>query len=130
MTAPRIAVAAVAVLVLAWLAVMERDWRLQEDGAAALRPGSTPAQLARAEDDLKASRLLNPDPAPDMNLALLGERPAAARAGAGGDRGRRAARARQPLGVGDPRGAGARSDAAARARAFAARRRLDPLNAR
>ena len=71
MTAPRIAVAAVAVLVLAWLALMERDWRLQEDGAAALRPGSTPAQLARAEDDLKASRLLNPDPAPDMNLALL-----------------------------------------------------------
>jgi hypothetical protein len=128
-TAPRIAVAAVAVLVLAWLAVMERDWRLQEDGAAALQPGSTPAQLARAEDDLKASRLLNPDPAPDMNLALLASaRRQPERALAGIEDVVR----REPdnLSAWAILAVLSRDDAAARARAFAARRRLDPLNAR
>ena len=129
MTAARIAVAAVAVLVLAWLALMLRDWRLQEDGAAALRPGSTPARLAQADRDLKASRLLNPDPAPDMNLALL--------ASARGQSGRALAGIedvvrREPdnLSAWAILAVLARDDAAARERAFAARRRLDPLNAR
>ena len=72
MTAARIAVAAVAVLVLAWLALMLRDWRLQEDGAAALRPGSD-ARAAGAGRARPARRrgCSTPTRRPDMNLALL-----------------------------------------------------------
>jgi len=126
----RIGVALLAVLVLGWLAVMERDRRLAERGAQALRPGSSAAALAQAEADLRGARLLNPDTRPDIDLALL-------------------QRAR-----GDVRGASARiaavvrrepdnlvawavvavlargNDPEAFARAQAARRRLDPLNAR
>ena len=36
----RVSVALVALVLLAWLGVMERDARLQARGAAALRPGS------------------------------------------------------------------------------------------
>ena len=130
MTAARVAVAAVAVVVLAWLAVMERDLRLQERGSAALRPGSPPAALAAAERDLRRARLLNPDTTPDLRLALL-------------DRARgepaRAQRAVEDIVRAEPDNltawgalellARGRDDAVAK-RAAAERRRLDPLNAR
>ena len=63
----RVALAVVAVLVIAWLGVMERDLRLQESGTAALEAG----ELDRAGRDLRGARLLNPDPAPDVSLALV-----------------------------------------------------------
>jgi hypothetical protein len=129
-TVARVGLAVVAVLVLAWLGVMERDLRLRERGVAALRPGSSAAALAGAERDLRRSRLLNPDTAPDVDLALLHR----ARGDAAG-----ALRAiedvvrREPdnLGAWATLGLLARGlDDAAVARAAAARRRLDPINAR
>jgi len=69
--AARVCVVLVAVVVLGWLAVMERDTRLEARGAAAIRPGAGTATLARAEADLKDSRLLSPDAQPDVDLALL-----------------------------------------------------------
>jgi predicted Zn-dependent protease len=62
----RIAVAAVAVLVIGWLAVMERDVRLQARAAGAI----SAHRLTRAEDDLRRARLLNPDAAPDVTRAV------------------------------------------------------------
>lgn len=63
----RACVAAVAVVVLAWLGVMERDVRLQDRAAAASRLSDvTPAELAHAETDLRRARLLNPDTTPDV----------------------------------------------------------------
>jgi hypothetical protein len=67
----RVCVVLVAVVVLGWLAVMERDTHLEARGAAAIRPGASTATLTRAEADLKDSRLLNPDAQPDVDLALL-----------------------------------------------------------
>src|SRR3954452_6527975 len=49
----RAVVALTAVLVLGWLGVMERNVRLQERAAAALRSTGDPAVLARAETDLR-----------------------------------------------------------------------------
>ncbi len=63
----RALVAAVAVIVIAWLAVMERDARLQARAGAAIDAG----ELDRAEDDLLRARLLNPDTAPDVTRAVL-----------------------------------------------------------
>jgi hypothetical protein len=60
-----------AVVVLAWLAVMERDTRLQARSAAALKPGASPALMRRGEADLRRARLLNPDPQPRIDGALL-----------------------------------------------------------
>ena len=68
--AGRAGVAVIAVLALAWLAVMERDVRLEARGAAALRSKSEPAVLARAETDLRRANLLNPGTGPDLNRAL------------------------------------------------------------
>jgi hypothetical protein len=129
-TAARAGLAVVAVLVLAWLAVMERDLRLRESGVDALRPGASAAQLAAAERDLERARLLNPDSAPDVSLALLqrarGEPEHALRA-------IEAVVRREPDNLRAwatlellARG----RDAAAVERAVAARRRLDPVNAR
>ena len=130
MTLARGCLAVVAVVVLGWLAVMERDLRLQERGAEALRPGSTPARLARAETDLRRARLLNPDTAPDVNLALAQRaRGEPARALAAIERVVR----REPdnLMAWATLALLARGhDEAAVERAAAARRRLDPLNAR
>jgi hypothetical protein len=129
-TAARAGLAVVAVLVLAWLAVMERDLRLRESGVDALRPGASAAQLAAAERDLERARLLNPDSAPDVSLALL------QRARGEPERALRAIEAvvrREPDNLRAwatlellARG----RDAAAVERAVAARRRLDPVNAR
>ena len=67
----RAVVAVTAVLALAWLAVMERDVRLEARGAAALRSEGEPAVLARAETDLRRANLLNPGTGPDLNRALV-----------------------------------------------------------
>lgn len=63
----RIAVGFVAVLVLAWLGVMERDARIQSRALA--EAGKPPA--GRAYRDFRRARLLNPDTAPDVLIALL-----------------------------------------------------------
>jgi predicted Zn-dependent protease len=63
----RIAVAAVAVLVLAWLAVMERDVRLLATGSAAAER----RDVAAAEADFRSARTLNPDTTPDLRRAFL-----------------------------------------------------------
>ena len=54
----RAGVAVLAVLLLGWLAVQERDTRLHASGVAALQGGAQRATLARAEDDLRRARLL------------------------------------------------------------------------
>jgi hypothetical protein len=126
----RVCVAVVAVALVAWLAVMERDARLQATGSAGLRPGATTAQLADAASDLRGARLLNPDVRPDIELALLYR--------ARGDADRASAAIhdvvrREPdnlvaWGVVAVLARG--HDPAALARAQAARDRLDPLSAR
>jgi hypothetical protein len=126
----RVCVVVVAVVVLGWLAVMERDTRLQARASAATRPGASAAQLATAEDDLRAARLLNPDVRPEIDLALLYR--------ARGDIDRAIATIedvvrREPdnlvaWGVLAVLSGG--HDPAAMARALAARERLDPVNAR
>ena len=67
----RAGVAVLAVLLLGWLAVQERDTRLHASGAAVLEGGGSAATLARAEDDLRRARLLSPDTRPDLDRALL-----------------------------------------------------------
>jgi predicted Zn-dependent protease len=79
----RVVVAAVAIALIGWLAVMERNARLYDRGIAAAERLDDPATAARAEADLKAARLLNPDRTPDVGRALIlwnSGRPAGARA--------------------------------------------------
>ena len=71
MLAARVAAAVVAVLVLGWFAVLERDARRQVSGTEVLRAGGAPAVLESGERDLRAARLLNPDRRPDIDRALL-----------------------------------------------------------
>jgi predicted Zn-dependent protease len=59
----RVVLAAVAILVLAWLGILERDHRLFLRGAGA-------STLARADSDLRAASLLNPDSKSDLYRAL------------------------------------------------------------
>ena len=61
------ALVVVAVIVIAWLAVMERNTRLQSASFAAAKKG----HVARAVSDLRRSRFLNPDTTPDLSRALL-----------------------------------------------------------
>jgi hypothetical protein len=127
--AARVCVALVALAALAWLGVMERDARLAKRGAAAVRPGASADQLARAEQDLRRARLLNPDTRPEVDLALLQR----AR-----DEQRQATATIDGVVRSEPDNLVAwgvlavlaRDDPGATARALAARERLDPLNAR
>jgi hypothetical protein len=126
----RAAVASVAVAVLAWLAVMERDTRLAAHGAAALRPGTPASALPGAERDLRRAGLLNPDAEPDVNRALVrrvrGDSDGAEALIAGVVR-----REPENLVAWAVLGVLAREhDPAGYDRALAARSRLDPLNAR
>lgn len=126
----RVIVALLAVAVLAWLAVMERNERLIARGVATAGQLDTPADVARAEADLRAARLLNPTTTPDFNRAVLY---------AGADRPREAAALLQDVVRREPDNRIAwgilyaftrdRDPAAAR-RALDALRRLDPLAAR
>jgi hypothetical protein len=121
----RVAIVAVAVVVLAWLAVMERDAVLQERGLAAARHGS----LARAEADFRTARLLNADTTPDVDRAFVlraAGRGAAARALLEG------VVRREPdnlLAWSSLLTFARRDDPATARRAVAALRRLDPLSA-
>jgi hypothetical protein len=75
----RISLAAVALLVAAWMAVLIRDAHLF-DHATAPPPGGVgalPAELRRPggvdrrAEQLHASRLLNPDTAPELQIAVF-----------------------------------------------------------
>ena len=125
----RVCVAVIALAVLAWLGIMERDVRLEARGAAAVRPGAPPERLDAAETDLRRARLLNPDAQPDIDLALLYRaRGEAERASATiEDVVRREPDNRVAWGVVAVLARG--RDAAASDRAIAALRRLDPFNA-
>jgi hypothetical protein len=61
----------VAVGLIGWLVVMERDARLYDRGIAASARLGNPATAERAEADLRAARLLNPDRTPDIWRALV-----------------------------------------------------------
>lgn len=63
----RAVVAVVAVCLIAWLGVMERDTRLQARADDAIHAHD----LTRAASDLRAARLLNPDTAPDVTRGVL-----------------------------------------------------------
>jgi predicted Zn-dependent protease len=63
----RLAVAVVAVAMIGWLAIMERDARLQAQAGHAIAA----RRLGAAEDDLRRARLLNPDAAPDITRAVV-----------------------------------------------------------
>lgn len=128
--AARILLGVVAVVVLAWLGVLERDTRLQARGAAAGRPGAAAAALDRAAGDLRAASRLNPDTVPDIALATVYRRQ--------GENARAKATLedvlrREPDNLtawGVLFTFTARDDPATARRALAARRRLDPLRAR
>jgi hypothetical protein len=118
----RVAVAVVAVLVIAWLGVMERDERLLQRGVKA----SSAGQAARAERAFRDARLLNPDSAPDVLRSFLY---------AGTDRREEAQALTEEVLRREPDNLTAwvvlmRVDPRSAQRALAARRRLDPVNAR
>jgi hypothetical protein len=69
--AARICLAVVALLVIGWLAVMQRDVRLQERGVGLLASIAVEGRAAQAESDLRGARLLNPDRTPDLHRAVL-----------------------------------------------------------
>lgn len=71
MLAARLAVAVIALGVIGWLVVMERDTRLYERGIAAGGSLDDPETVARAEADLRAARLLSPDRTPDVGRSLI-----------------------------------------------------------
>lgn len=60
-------VVVVAVVLLAWLAVTERNLRLQTSGMAA----TAKQDLAHAEDDFARASWLNPDTTPDLQRAFV-----------------------------------------------------------
>jgi predicted Zn-dependent protease len=122
----RVAVAVVAVLVIAWLGVMELDARRQANGVSAAQRGD----FAAAHADFRAARTLNPSTAPDVNRAFLYER---------AGRHARAAALLEDVVRREPDNLTAwgvlftfarNHDPATAARALAARRRLDPVSAR
>jgi predicted Zn-dependent protease len=122
----RIVVVAVAVLVIAWLAVMELDVRRQAEGVSAAQRHD----IAAADADFRAAGRLSPDTAPDVNRAFLYERTA---------QHARAAATLEDVLRREPDNLTAwgllfaftkNHDRATADRAVAARRRLDPVSAR
>ena len=63
----RVALAVVAIVVIAWLAVLARDVGLQERAAER----STRGELDGAAADLRRARFLNPDRELDLSLAVV-----------------------------------------------------------
>jgi hypothetical protein len=124
----RWAVVAVAVPVVAWLGVMERDARLQARGVEAAGRLDVPGNAARAEAAFRDARLLSPDAPPAVGRALVLQargRPADAVALLE-DVVRRQPDNLVAWGVLHQVARG--RDAGAAERALAARRRLDPLS--
>jgi predicted Zn-dependent protease len=126
----RVAVGLAALVVVAWLGAMERDARLQARGVAAAESPHVEGNLARAADDLRAARFLNPDTAPDVGRAAVYN---------AGGRWREAIALLADVLRREPDNIEAWGvlflvardrDPAAAARAVSARRRLDPLRAR
>jgi predicted Zn-dependent protease len=122
----RIALAVIALCVLGWLVIQERNVRLQDRGVAAAERHDVP----RAEDAFRAARVLDPDPLPDVRLAFVYQ---------GSGRQEQARRVLEDILAREPENlsvwslllAFARdSDPDTARRALAARRRLDPLSAR
>jgi hypothetical protein len=122
----RVGVAVVAVLVIGWLGVMERDERLVQRGVKA----SSAGEAARAEQAFRDARLLNPDSAPDVLRSFLY---------VGTDRRAEAQALAEDVLRREPDNLTAwvvlfrisrGTDPATERRALAARRRLDPVNAR
>ncbi len=122
----RAALALVAIVLLAWLGVMERDARLQSRGLEAAGHGDA----VRAHADLRRATFLNPDTAPDVLRGLLSF--------GRGDRARAAATlegvvCREPENLNAWRSlmlVARGGDPEALRRADRASRRLDPLGAR
>jgi hypothetical protein len=115
---------------VAWLAVGERDVRLQARGVQAAQHAREAGNFARADADFRGARLLNPDTAPDVNRAFLYQ--------ARGDWQRATAVLEDVLGR-EPDNLTAWGvlytftrdhDPATARRALAAQRRLDPVRAR
>jgi len=126
----RVLVAVVAAGALAWLAVMERDVRLLARGVEASGQLRTAGSFERAEADLRAARLLNPDANPDLGRAALYQ---------GAGRLRQATALLEEVVRREPENRAAWSQLLVLARerdpdrarrALAALRRLDPVNAR
>jgi Tfp pilus assembly protein PilF len=122
----RVAVAIVAVLAIAWLGVMERDERMVQRGVQASKQG----ERARAERSFRDARLLNPDSAPDVLRSFLY---------LGANRRAEAKALVEDVVRREPDNLTAwfvlfrisqGTDPALERRALAARRRLDPVNAR
>ncbi|HEY1597875.1 MAG TPA: hypothetical protein VGF74_20920 [Thermoleophilaceae bacterium] len=67
MGAGRVAIAVVAVLVVAWLVIMERNTRLE---ASSLHAAGN-HQIGKALGDLHDAQLLNPDTGPQLRRGLL-----------------------------------------------------------
>jgi len=67
----RVIVAVIALVLIGWLVVMERDARLYDRGVAAGGALDDAETAARAEEDLRAARLLSPDRTPDVGRALI-----------------------------------------------------------
>lgn len=127
--AARACVALVAVVALAWLGVMLRDARLLDRGVKTSGRLVEAGDAARAEDAFRGARLLNPDTAPDLARVVLYQ---------GRGRYEPAIALVSDVLRREPDNLAAWAllfglspdDPAARRRALAARRRLDPLNAR
>ena len=126
----RACVALVALALIAWLGVLERGTRSHAAGVALLQPGASDRELARAEAKFDAATLLNPDTAPELDRALLyrarGELERAL--GLVDDVVRREPDNLRAWAVMALLAQGNDPDAVRRA--FDARRRLDPVNAR
>jgi predicted Zn-dependent protease len=124
-TAARVGLAVLAIAVLAWLGVMERNTRLQADGTEA----TARQDFAAAESAFRSARLLNPDATPDMRRAFvfaLSGRPREA-VGLLEDVVRREPENRSAWGL--LAGVTRETEPAIARRARAALDRLDPLNA-
>jgi predicted Zn-dependent protease len=127
--AARICVALVALLLVGWLGVMERDARLIAQGIDAAGEGGSRGDLPRAETAFRRAGLLNPDTRPDvLEAAIQSRRGAYDKAVATLEDVLR----REPdnLSAWVVLLAVARDDPVIARRAQAARARLDPLNAR
>jgi hypothetical protein len=125
----RVVVAVLAVMVVAWLAIMERDWHLMGSGARSAQHALDPRAFARADAAFRGAELLNPSAQPRISRAILLD--AARRPGAQAlveDVLRREPDNLTAWGVLYTIARG--HDPAAVRRALAAQRRLDPVSAR